>query len=54
MLIAETETNDNEKEYTFTDLLLNHLGTFILGHSKRIMNNFLIEIDGFKQKTSVH
>ena len=50
MLIAETEINDNEKENKFTDLLPNHLGTFILGHSKRIMNNFLFEIGGFKQQ----
>src|SRR5438093_9557145 len=25
-----------------------HLGAFILAHSRRIMNNFIIEIDGFK------
>ena len=25
-----------------------HLGPFILSHSRRIMNNFILEIDGFK------
>ena len=31
-----------------TKLLPSHLGVFILSHSKRIMNNFIHSIDGFK------
>ena len=46
---ADEDVNhiDNEEEYT--DLLPSHLGVFILSHSKRLMNNFLFVIDGFKQ-----
>ena len=30
-------------------LLPSHLGVFILSHSKRIMNNFIRSIDGFRK-----
>ena len=30
-------------------LMPSHLGSFILSHSKRIMNNVILEIDGFKK-----
>lgn len=33
----------------FTSYMPSHLGAFILSHSKRIMNNFIECIDGFKQ-----
>ena len=32
-----------------TKLLPSHLGVFILSHSKRIMNNFIHSIDGFRK-----
>ncbi|ESO87326.1 hypothetical protein LOTGIDRAFT_154823 [Lottia gigantea] len=45
------EINEEEKEFVppkdFTRLTPTHLGTFILCHSKRIMNNFIHVIDGF-------
>ncbi|ESO94776.1 hypothetical protein LOTGIDRAFT_161026 [Lottia gigantea] len=45
------EINDEEKEFVLpkdsTRLTPTHLGTFILSHSKRIMNNFIHVIDGF-------
>ncbi|ESO85255.1 hypothetical protein LOTGIDRAFT_176066 [Lottia gigantea] len=45
------EINEEEKEFVapkdFTRLTPTHLGTFILSHSKRIMNNFIQVIDGF-------
>ncbi|ESP02397.1 hypothetical protein LOTGIDRAFT_172055 [Lottia gigantea] len=45
------EINDEEKEFVppkdFTRLTPTHLGTFILSHSKKIMNNFIHVIDGF-------
>ena len=27
-----------------------HLGSFILAHSRRIMNNFILEVNGFNEK----
>ncbi|ESO94743.1 hypothetical protein LOTGIDRAFT_160977 [Lottia gigantea] len=45
------EINDEEKEFVppkdSTRLTPTHLGTFILSHSKKIMNNFIHMIDGF-------
>jgi hypothetical protein len=32
-----------------TSLMPSHLGAFILSHSKRIMNNYILAINGFKQ-----
>ena len=32
-----------------TKLLPSHLGVFILSHSRRIMNNFIHSIDGFRK-----
>jgi len=50
--VEETEFySENIKEINnkvSTSLMPSNLGTFILSHSKRIMNNFILEIDGFK------
>lgn len=39
-----------EQSSQTTSLMPSHLGSFILAHSRRIMNNFILEIDGFKEK----
>ncbi|ESO94750.1 hypothetical protein LOTGIDRAFT_160992 [Lottia gigantea] len=46
------EINEEEKEFDCiphksTRLTLTHLGSFVLSHSKKIMNNFIHVIDGF-------
>ncbi|ESP03495.1 hypothetical protein LOTGIDRAFT_171433 [Lottia gigantea] len=46
------EINDEEKEFDCTPpkstrLTPSHLGSFVLSHSKKIMNNFIRVIDGF-------
>ena len=51
------EKISNEKYYVEEDLgdnlpdllMPSHLGSFILSHSKRIMNDVILEIDGFKE-----
>ena len=52
----EIEQTEFEKSYTFmmkekeyTNLMPSHLGSFILSHSRRIMNNFILAINGFKE-----
>ncbi|ESO82750.1 hypothetical protein LOTGIDRAFT_155768 [Lottia gigantea] len=48
----EVEINEEEKEFDCTPpkstrLTPSHLGSFVLSHSKKIMNNFIRVIDGF-------
>ena len=52
----EIEETEFKKSYTFmmkekeyTNLMPSHLGSFILSHSRRIMNNFILTINGFKE-----
>ena len=42
------KSSNHDSEKVSTKLMPSHLGAFILSHSKRIMNNFIKEIDGFK------
>ena len=46
---TEEAPNASNKKQDATKLLPSHIGSFILAHSKRIMNNFLHLIDGFKK-----
>ena len=46
---TEEAPNASNKEQDATKLLPSHIGSFILSHSKRIMNNFVHLIDGFKK-----
>ena len=52
MNIEETEFQKsntfNMREKEVTSLMPSHLGSFILSHSRRIMNNFILCINAFK------
>jgi len=54
--LAKVEMEDDEFLKTNivkdgkTSFMPSHLGSFILSHSRRIMNNFILEINGFKEK----
>jgi len=39
---------DAKAKKNVTRLMPSHLGSFILSHSRRIMNNFILAINGFK------
>ena len=43
------EQNNGEQINEYTKLMPSHLRVFILAHSRRIMNNFILSIDGFKK-----
>ena len=45
----QLKQNNGEQINEYTKLMPSHLGVFILAHSRRIMNNFILSIDGFKK-----
>ena len=45
----QLKQNNAEQIDEYTKLMPSHLGVFILAHSRRIMNNFILSIDGFKK-----
>ena len=44
-----TDVIDHSQSSGTTKLLPSHLGVFILSHSKRIMNNFIHSLDGYRK-----
>ena len=43
----QLKQNNGEQIYEYTKLMPSHFRVFILAHSRRIMNNFILSIDGF-------